>query len=307
MRIIPGLKDGASVSEAIRLIVQSFRLAGVDTPEVDARALLGHALRLDRTKLLVQSDRALEAREIDAVSTLAARRLKREPIARILGAREFWNLTLQLSPDVLDPRPDTETVVEAALDFVARRELRMATLRVLDIGTGSGALLLALLSELPNAIGTATDISAAALGVARANAERNGLAARCNFVACNIAEGVSGPFDLVVSNPPYIAHREIASLDPEVRDYDPLLALDGGADGLDAYRAIAREARRLLAPGGRLFMELGAGQEPAVAALFTKVGLTVDAARKDLAGIPRSLGASFVAASDPKTAPNTAL
>jgi release factor glutamine methyltransferase len=298
--IIPGLKDGASVSEATRRIAQSFRLAGVESPEVDARALLGHALRLDRAKLLSQSDRTLEAREIDAVSALAARRLKREPVARILGVKEFWSLTLQLSSDVLDPRPDTETVVDAALDFVVHNGLRQEKLRILDIGTGSGALLLALLSELPNAVGTATDISPAALAVARANAERNGLAARCNFVVCNIADGVAGPFDLVVSNPPYIPHGEIASLDPEVRDYDPMIALDGGADGLDIYRAIARETRRLLAPGGRLFVELGAGQEPAVAALFTNVGLTVAGARADLAGIPRSLSACFVANKAPK-------
>ena len=190
---------------------------------------------------------------------------------------------------MLVPRPETETVVEAALDAVVRDALQMEKLRILDIGTGSGALLLALLSELPNAVGIGTDISAAALAVARANAERNGLGGRCTFVACDIAEGVQGPFDLIVSNPPYIAHGDIASLAPEVRDYDPALALDGGADGLDGYRAIAADARRLLAPGGRLIVELGMGQEPAVRALFTKAGLTVAAARDDLAGIPRAL------------------
>jgi release factor glutamine methyltransferase len=293
MRVGPGLKAGASVAEAIRLVAQSFRLAGVESPEVDARALLGHTLHVDRTRLLIDSDRMLEAREIAAISTLAARRLKREPVARILGAKEFWSLPLQISPDVLDPRPDTETIVEAALDFVARAGLKMTKLRILDIGTGSGALLLALLSELPNAAGTGTDISAAALEIARANAKRNGFVARCSFVTCNIADGVRGPFDLIVSNPPYIAHGEIAALAPEVRDYDPTVALDGGADGLDAYHAIADDARRLLAPGGRLIVELGAGQELAVRTLFTKAGLTVGAARKDLAGIPRSLGASF--------------
>ena len=151
MRVIPGLKAGASIDEAIRLIGQSFKTAGVETPEVDARLLLGHALRLDRAQLIAQSDRLLEAREIDAVSALAARRLKREPVARIQGTKEFWSLPLAVTPDVLVPRPDTETVVEAALDFVARGGLRMEKLRILDIGTGSGAILLALLSELPNA------------------------------------------------------------------------------------------------------------------------------------------------------------
>ena len=293
MRIIPGLKDGASVSEATRVVANAFKLAGIEDAQVDARALIGHALHLDRAQVISQSHRTLEAREVDAISALAARRLKREPVSRILGRREFWDLTLEVSPDVLVPRPETETVVEAALDFVVRGGLRQAKLRVLDIGTGSGALLLALLQELPNAVGTATDISPAALAVARANAARNGLADRCTFVACNFADGVTGPFDVIVSNPPYIPHDEIATLEPEVRDYDPALALDGGADGLDGYRAIAHEARRLLAPGGRLFVELGAGQESAVHKLFTDVGLIAGAARKDLAGIPRSLGASF--------------
>jgi release factor glutamine methyltransferase len=299
MRIIPGLKDGASVTEAIGLLARSFRSVGIEQPEVDARALIGHALHLERAQLMAQSDRTLEAREVAAISALAARRLKHEPVSRIRGRKEFWSLPLDISPDVLDPRPDTETVVEAALDFVVRGGLRLEKLRILDIGTGSGALLLALLSECPNATGTGTDISPAALAIASGNAERNGLAARATFVACNIADGVQGPFDLIVSNPPYIARGAIDTLAPEVRDYDPAVALDGGADGLDAYRAIAREARRLLAPGGRLFVELGAGQEQPVGALFTKAGMSVNAARADLAGIPRSLGAGFPASSAP--------
>jgi len=291
VRVIPSLKAGASIDEAIHLIAQALKMAGIDEPLVDARVLLGHALRLDRAQLIAQSDRLLEPREIDAVSALALRRLKREPVARILGHREFWDQMLDVSPAVLVPRPETETIVEAALDHVARNGLRMEKLRILDIGTGSGALLLALLGELPNAAGTGTDISAEAIAVARGNAERNGLAARCNFVACDIAKGVQGPFDLIVSNPPYIPQAEIDSLAPEVRDYDPRIALDGGADGLDAYRAIAGEARRLLAPGGRLIVELGLGQKPAVAALFTNARLRISGARKDLAGIPRALAA----------------
>jgi release factor glutamine methyltransferase len=290
---IPGLKDGASVSEATRLVANAFKLAGIEDAQIDARALIGHALHLDRAQVLSQSGRTLEAREVNAISALAARRLKREPVSRILGRREFWDLTLEVSPDVLVPRPETETVVEAALDFVVSGGRRQEKLRVLDIGTGSGALRLALLQELPNAVGTATDISAPALAVARANAARNGLAGRCTFVACNFADGVAGPFDVIVSNPPYIPHDEIATLEPEVRDYDPALALDGGADGLNGYRAIAREARRLLAPGGRLIVELGVGQEAAVRALFSDVGLTAGSVRNDLAGIPRALGASI--------------
>jgi release factor glutamine methyltransferase len=275
------------------MMAQSFRLAGVEQPEMDARILIGYALHLGRAQILSQSDRILEAREVSAINALAARRLRREPVSRILGRREFWSLPLDISPDVLDPRPETETVVEAALDFVTRGGLRLEKLRVLDIGTGSGALLLALLSELPDAIGTATDISVPALEIARGNAERNHLSARATFVACNMAEGVQGAFDLIVSNPPYIARAEIPTLAPEVRDYDPAMALDGGADGLDAYRLIANDARRLLAPGGRLFVELGVGQEGAVRSLFTKAGLNASDARPDLAGIPRALGASL--------------
>ena len=290
MRIVAGLKDGVSVSEAVQLVANAFRLAGLEDAQVDARLLIGHALHLDRTRLVTQSDRVLEARELSVISALAARRLKHEPVSRIRGQKEFWGLSLQVTPGVLVPRPETETVVEAALDFVVRGGLRMEKLRILDIGTGSGALLLALLRELPNAIGTATDVSSTAMEVARANAAQCGLESRCSFIVCDIAAGVQGPFDLVVSNPPYIAHDEIASLAPEVRDYDPQVALDGGGDGLAGYRAIASEARRLLASGGRLFVELGAGQETAVRALFTNAGLTVGAARKDLAGIPRVIG-----------------
>jgi release factor glutamine methyltransferase len=292
VRVIPGLKAGASVSETLHVMAQAFRPAGIEEAETDARVLIGHALRLDRGKLIAQSDRLLEAREIDAISTLAARRLKHEPVSRILGKKEFWSLALTVTPDVLVPRPETETVVEVALDFVVRGGLRMEKLRILDIGTGSGALLLALLHELPNATGTGTDTSKAAVQVAHDNAASLGFGPRCSFIVCDIASDVQGSFDLIVSNPPYIARADIATLPPEVRDYDPMIALDGGNDGLAAHRAIAANAKRLLAPGGRLFVELGKGQEAAVRGLFAQAGLTVGPARKDLAGIPRVLGAS---------------
>jgi release factor glutamine methyltransferase len=294
VRIIPGLKDGASVSEALQLIAQIFRAAGIDDADVDARVLAGHALHLDRARLVSQSDRVLEAREVNAISGLAARRLKREPVSRILGRKEFWSLALAITSDVLVPRPETETVVEGALDFVVRNGLRMEKLRILDIGTGSGALLVALLNELPNATGIGTDISRAALEAAQINVAQFGFESRSSLIACDMAAGVQGQFDLVVSNPPYIARGEIASLAPEVRDYDPMMALDGGDDGLTAYRSISADAKRILAQGGRLFVEMGAGQEPAVRELFTNAGLVVGIARNDLAGTPRVLGAGFV-------------
>ena len=293
MSAVPVLKSGVSVSEALHHVAQFFRTNGIEEAEADARALIGHALHLDRARLIAQSDRVLESREVTVISVLATRRLRREPVSRILGQKEFWSLPISVTPDVLVPRPETETVVEAALDFIIRSGLRLEKLRILDIGTGSGALLVALLNELPNAAGTGTDVSSAALDVARANAARCRVASRCNFVVCNIANGVEGPFDLIVSNPPYIAHDEIVTLAPEVRDYDPQVALDGGRDGLDAYRAIAGDAKRILAPGGRLFVELGVGQDQRVRALFTEAGLSPGTPRKDLAGISRVLGAGF--------------
>ena len=289
MRTVAGLKAGISVDEAQRTLSKSFALAGIDSGMTDARALIGAALRLSRAQLLAQSDRLLEPREIAAIDALAARRMKREPVSRILGRKEFWSLMLDVTPDVLVPRPDTETLIEAALDYVVRGGLRLEPLRILDIGTGTGALMLALLQELPNARGVATDVSVAALHVARGNAERLKLASRCSFVACNLADGVQGRFDLIVSNPPYIARGAIASLDPEVRDFDPRLALDGGADGLDAYRAIAASVPPLLAPGGRLIMELGVGQAPPVTALFEAAKFIVLSVRNDLGGIARAL------------------
>jgi len=283
-----------TIAAARRALADRLRQAGIDSADADARLLMAHALGIDRAELMANGERALNLDEMKAIDALGERRLKREPVARIFGRKEFWSLSLQVSPAVLVPRPETETVIEATLDAVVRDALQTEKLRILDIGTGSGALLLALLSELPNAVGTGTDISAAALQVARANAERNDLAGRCTFVACDIADSLQGPFYLIVSNPPYVARGDIASLAPEVRGYDPALALDGGPDGLDGYRAIAADARRLLAPGGRLIVELGMGQEPAVRALFTTAGLIVAAARDDLAGIPRALSATVV-------------
>jgi release factor glutamine methyltransferase len=286
------LAPAQTVATARQALAAQLRQAGIESADADARLLIAHALHIDRTAIMTNGERALTAQERLTIDALTERRMDHEPVARIFGVKEFWSLALHISPAVLVPRPETETVVEAALDFIVRGSLRNEGLRILDIGTGSGALLLALLSELPNARGTGTDISTPALGVARVNSERLGLAARCTFVTCDIAEGVPGPFDVIVSNPPYIAHDDIATLAPDVRDYDPALALDGGSDGLDGYRAIALDARRLLAPGGRLIVELGAGQEPAVSTLFTNAGLTVGAARYDLAGIPRALSVS---------------
>jgi release factor glutamine methyltransferase len=167
MRVVPGLKAGLALSDACDLVARAFRERGIESPQADARILAAHALALTRAQLIAQADRELEPREIDAISARAARRLEREPVSRIVGTREFWGLTLEIDPAVLDPRPDTETVIEMALDWITTRGLRREKLRVLDIGTGSGALLLALLSELPEAFGVGTDISVEAQLTAR--------------------------------------------------------------------------------------------------------------------------------------------
>jgi release factor glutamine methyltransferase len=280
----------STIASARRALKELLAQAGIEEAEADARLLIVHALAVDRTTVLIHGERVLTDEEIKKIDALAARRLKREPVARIIGTKEFWSLPLTVSPNVLVPRPETETVVELALESVGNAR-RTECLRILDIGTGSGALLLALLSELQQATGTGTDISAGALQVARANAERLGLTPRCEFVNCDMTAGVQGAFDLIVSNPPYIARKDISGLEPEVRDYDPTIALDGGRDGLHCYRIIAAEVCHLLAPLGRLVVELGIGQEKAVRGLFSEAGLTTDEMRRDLAGIPRALGA----------------
>ena len=277
------LAAGVSIEMARRILAQELRDQGIDTPEVDARLLVGHALGLDHPALTAQSQRAITPAEADAIAALAARRRAHEPVARILGRKEFWGLPLALNADTLVPRPETETVVEAALKAVEPPS------RIADLGTGTGALLLALLSELPGACGIGTDISTGALACARANAAALGLARRASFVACDHASALRGPFDLIVSNPPYVARTDIAALPPEVRNFDPRRALDGGPDGLDAYRVIVGDAPRLLAPGGALVLELGFGQLEAVTSLLSGAGLAATATRNDLAGVPRAL------------------
>jgi release factor glutamine methyltransferase len=269
-------------------VAQAFRQAGLDSPDLDARLLVGHALTLDHAALVAATERTLTAAEAQAIAALAARRLAGEPVARITGRKEFWGLDLRLDPETLVPRPESETVVEAALAALGPGRTRQA-LRVADLGTGSGALLLALLSELPGAHGTGTDTSLAALECARANAAALGRANRASFVLCDYGAALAGSLDLVVSNPPYVRRGEIATLMPEVRLYDPLRALDGGPDGLDGCRAIAADASRLISPGGILVVELGAGQLAATRSHFTAAGLTVLSSRSDLSGVPRAL------------------
>ena len=278
---------GQTIAAARRSLASHLRGHGLESPDLEARLLIGAALQLDLTGLVRHAERVLTTAEADSLETMARRRIAGEPIARIIGSQEFWGLDFALSAETLVPRPDTETLIEAALDLVPAGR-GGAALRIADLGTGTGAILLALLSEWPGAFGIATDLSLDALHTARGNARRLGLAERARFVACDYASALAPGFDLIASNPPYIPAAEIGTLEVEVRDHDPRRALDGGDDGLDAYRRIAPQAAALLRSGGLVLLEVGQGQSNAVAELLELAGLTIDQPpRHDLGGIAR--------------------
>jgi release factor glutamine methyltransferase len=293
-----GANDTLTVGAARRLLAADFRMAGMETPDLDARILVAHALSLDHAGLAAADRRILDASEWNLIANFAERRRRHEPVARIVGFKEFWSLPLAIDPTTLVPRPETETLVEAALTEIDSAGARARPLRIADLGTGSGAILLALLSELPNAFGIGTDTSLGALRIARDNARRLQIE-RAAFVACDLGAALGGTFDLIVSNPPYIASGDIAALAPDVRDFDPPAALDGGPDGLDCYRAIAATIPSLLGAAGWLAVEVGSGQAAAVGALFSRAGLVPASARNDLQGMPRAL----VAGKAPKEPP----
>jgi len=281
---------GQSVDTARRTLTARLKRGAVDSAELDARILVGAALGLDLTGLIAAAARLVTAEEAGRLEDFARRRLVGEPVARILGFKEFWGLPLQLSPATLVPRPDTETVVELALEMWGGARHSSHRSRIADIGTGSGAILLALLSELPAVFGVGTDISPAALHTASGNAADLGFAKRSAFVACDYAAALSDGFDLIVSNPPYIRSAEIAGLAREVRGYDPPRALDGGGDGLDAYRILIPQSAALLMPGGSLVLEVGLGQSGQIQRLMAAAGLTLESpAKADLSGVPRAV------------------
>ena len=266
------------------------REAGIATPEIDARLLLCHAAGLSHEAYVAGAGGPVQPATLARFGTAIDRRLKREPVARITGTREFYGRGFTIAPPALDPRPDTETLIEAALAVVERRGWRDRTLSLLDLGTGTGCILVTLLAELPRAQGLGTDLSPSALALAAANAVRLGVGSRAAFMAADWLDGIAGKFDLVLSNPPYLASGEISGLAPEVAAYDPMLALDGGPDGLDAYRRIAAGAPAVLAEGGRLLVEIGAGQAAQVSDIFRAAGLKLDPSQaigRDLAGRPR--------------------
>jgi len=265
-------------------VVAALSVAGLDEARRRARRLVAAALGLSAAEVFAHPDRMITEDEGERVACLLRRILAHEPLSRILGVREFWGLEFSLSADTLDPRPETETVVEAVL---ARLPERDRPYRFLDLGTGSGCLLLALLSEFPAACGLGIDRVFSAAVTARHNAERLGFGARAWFAVGDWGAAFAGSFDVIVANPPYIETAEMARLPREVRDFDPLLALDGGADGLDAYRTIVADAPRLLRPDGLFACEVGAGQDAAVAAIIAEGGLAIEDIVPDLAGIAR--------------------
>lgn len=283
--------DRDSLGARLNAAVARLNGAGVPDARLDAELLLAHVLGTERWRLRFDRGRPLPPAAIADFDRLIAGRVVRQPVSRLLGRREFWSLDFAIDEAVLDPRADSETLVEAALALVPDRGAPCA---VLDLGTGSGCLLLALLSELPAAFGLGIDRAADAIRCARGNAAVFGLAARARFAVGDWGAALApGHFDLVVTNPPYVATGEIAGLAPEVAGFDPRAALDGGADGLAAYRAIAAHLPQLLRAGGHAVLEHGAGQGEAVAGLLVEAGLAVTARRHDLAGKQRCLVATF--------------
>jgi release factor glutamine methyltransferase len=282
-----------TVAVVLEDAVRRLAAAGVPTPRLDARLLIGDALGCEPAALALKSGDRLGDDAIARIDRLIARRALREPVARIRGVREFWSLPFKVSPATLDPRPDSETLVEAALAAVGDRA---APVDVLDLGTGSGCLLLALLTELPQARGLGVDIDPEAVAMARDNAAALGLADRARFAVADWrsptaawAGPAAGGFACILSNPPYIPSQQIDHLAPEVARYEPRGALDGGNDGLDAYRSLGPVVRSLLAPSGAAVIEVGAGQADAAATLLATAGLSVLRRAGDLAGFDRAL------------------
>ena len=268
-----------TLAEALRAAIPRLRAADVPDAPRDARILLAHATGIAPDRLTLHLPDTISPQAVLRFDAAVTARANRQPLSQITGQRLFWGRSFRVTPDVLDPRPETEILVAAALE--------KPFAQLLDLGTGSGAILLSCLAECPLATGLGTDISEAALAVARQNAADLGLSHRARFRLSDWCGSVAGRFDLILSNPPYLAAAEMAGLSPEVHDWEPHLALTPGGDGLDAYRRIAREAPDHMTPGGRLMVEIGPTQGQAVAALFAAAGFLVVGLRQDLDGRDR--------------------
>ena len=258
--------DKRRLVDVLQIIEQAFTKAGIDTALLDARLLVQHGLDMDHAAVILKRDWLVGPQEIERLIPLVIRRLKREPVARIVGQKEFWSLPFFISPATLDPRPDTETLIEVALSLVGR--FTHDNLNILDLGTGSGCILLSLLSELPEACGVGVDLAPGALKIAEKNAQNLNLSDRSTFIESDWFTNVEGQFDLIVANPPYIANKDIDDLSPEVALYDPHRALEGGDTGLEAYARILARIHEFLSPRSALVFECGFGQAQAILALI---------------------------------------
>jgi release factor glutamine methyltransferase len=273
-----------TINEGLECASAVLKKSGIETNRLDARVLLAYVLNCEQEFLFGHPEISLQREESQLFSSLIQRRSQREPVSRIIGQREFWGLSFQVSSATLDPRSDSETVVHAALEFLKDRQ---PALTILDLGVGGGCLLLSLLYELPHAFGIGIDQSHEALRTARNNALSLGLIDRTGFIVSDWVSALSVPFDLIISNPPYIKSADIPQLPDEVRKYDPLKALDGGEDGLYHYRKLAPQLYRLLKPQGFAIFEHGQGQSGSLERIFKKEGLSMTSSFKDLAGISR--------------------
>ena len=276
-----------SIHETFIQAVLKLKKSSSSTPELDARLLMAHCLNVEPMQLNTRSDDVFFH---DAFENFVAQRAAGKPVSKIIAAREFYGRLFTVTDDVLDPRPDSETGIEAVLSILPDRD---KAYQILDLGTGSGCLLVTLLKEYPNAQGRGGDVSDKVLAVARKNAAKHNVEDRAEFRISNwfaeIEHSVDGTYDLIISNPPYIPRDEIENLAPDVKDFDPLSALEGGADGLRDYRIIAQDVRSYLKPDGQLLLEIGQGQETDVMSIFEAAGLTCQQHFKDLAGIVRYL------------------
>lgn len=282
-----------SLPEALGPLLREARArlvaAAVDDPTLDARLIVEHFSGTTRTQAIADPELRVHGRAIEAIDAALRRRAGGEPVHRILGYREFYGLRLSLSPETLEPRPDTETLVEAILPFVKAIAAREGACRILDLGTGTGAIALALLSAEPAATATGVDIAPGALATATGNAGQLGLGGRFTALQSDWFEKVSGRYHVIAANPPYITSQDIGNLQDEVRDFDPRLALDGGVDGLNPYRIIAAEAARFLKAEGRVAVEIGRTQQDEVTDIFRSAGYGLVGAFRDLGGNDRVL------------------
>lgn len=286
-RMVDASAGLASLARSVRYRLEA---AGVASAPLDARLLVCAATGVTHEQFIANPDRLLHDHEADMLNQFVARRISREPVSRIVGCREFWGREFRITPETLDPRSDSETLVETVLQHLAVSKCSAPL--IVDLGTGSGCLLVTLLCEMSHARGVGVDINAGAIAMARENAHMHGVDARVSFLCGDWLAAIDGQFDLIISNPPYIRSDDIVGLEPEVKFFEPYCALDGGADGLECYRRISKEVIGKLKNGGKLVFELGMGQHAAVVDILETAGYRIDGAHEDLSGTVRCLWAT---------------